>query len=777
MKNNLLRVILSVVIVLILSFSNSLVGAGTICMGDFEPDGDVDGSDLAFLINPGGFNLELFASEFGRADCALVAQITLSQTTLSRTAIQGGPNPDPQTFTIQNTGNMTLEYSITEDADWLYVSPVTISLNSGETDIIPVLYEIVTPVTLDSGTYNATITISGTTSLTGEPVPERTIDVTLNVDPASAELIINNDDPGTSYSGGSWGYSSGDDPYGGSSREESLDEATYTFQGTVTGYQEVSLWWTYLSDRCSAVLVDIYDGSMLLTTVEVNQQELSLAGQWNVLGSYQFSGTAKVVLRAQDGCSTCADAVKFSPIQRLGYPSIVIDNRDSEVSDTGVWDVSGATNPYEVDSVWSRDGATFTWSFSPVVSGYCKVYLRWTNWSSRSEDVPVDIQHEDGTATAHVDQQQNGEQWNRLGQYNFGAGTTYDVTITAQPGPSSTSADAVKFEYITNEPFVTLTMPQDYFLQTSSNLYVVATAGNLDSGWGVKFVLDMGTADERVISDFAGPYEGVFTGLTQIEHTLDAFIVNESGNTVSGSFTHDQKVQIGIGQYYVAVGDSITEGFGDDDPSDDKSLDGRNTGGGYEPILNNVLTVMKGIPHTVVNKGVGGATSADGADFIDITIAENPLSQRFLIGYGTNDARPWLLPVPSGLGLNPGDSGYLGSFKDNMQYIIDAVNTASKEACLAKAPITLGDSTDSTPYDDPDLGARSVLVKEFNQVIDELADDPSNNILVVPPDFYGLFNEDVSGEKRYESEYFDNLHPDGEGYPSMAGEWGNVLVP
>jgi lysophospholipase L1-like esterase len=161
---------------------------------------------------------------------------------------------------------------------------------------------------------------------------------------------------------------------------------------------------------------------------------------------------------------------------------------------------------------------------------------------------------------------------------------------------------------------------------------------------------------------------------------------------------------------------------------------------------------------------------------INTIIANHPLSQRFLIEYGTNDARPWL-PVPSGLGLSPGDPGYAGSFKDNMQQIIDAVNAASKEACLAKAPITLGDSVNSTPYDDPDSGARSVLVKEYNQVIDELASYPSNNIMVVPPDFYSLFNEDVTGGKRYDFEYSDNLHPNGEGYRSMANEWGNSLVP
>jgi len=611
------------------------------------------------------------------------------------------------------------------------------------------------------------------TPTAGKSVPEGSVvDLVVSTGEQS-EIVIDNDDPGTSKDG-NWGFSSGANPYGINSRAESEAGATYTFQGSVTGYQELSLWWTYWSSRCSAVPVDIYDGAALLDTVEVNQQEQGLAGQWNVIGTYPFSGTARVIIRAQYGCSACADAVKVKSAQE--NPAIMIDNRDSAVSYTGIWQVSSASNAYEVDSVWSRDGSIFTWTFSPVISGYCKAYLWWTAMSSRSENVPVDIQHKNGTTTVHVNQQQNGGHWNSLGQYYFEAGTTYDVTITSQPYPTTTSADAVKFEYITNDPFVMLTLPHNYYLQPSSNLYVLASAGNLEAFWGVKFVLDMDTADEKVIFDYSKPYEGVFAGLTQAEHTLDAYVINAFGNIVSGPFTYDQKVQIGIGKYYVAIGDSITEGFGDDDPLDDVSLDGRNTGGGYESILNDLLTDVTGIPHTIVNEGVGGTGSADGADSINTIIAKHPLAQRFLIEYGTNDAWPWL-PVPSGLGKNAGDSDYPGTFKDNMQQIINAVNTASKEACLAKAPIALGDDTYTAPYADPDQGTRSLLIKEFNLVIEELAGDPFNNIIIVPPDFYGLFNEDVPGGKRYDFEYADNLHPNGEGYPSVADEWSISLVP
>jgi lysophospholipase L1-like esterase len=260
-----------------------------------------------------------------------------------------------------------------------------------------------------------------------------------------------------------------------------------------------------------------------------------------------------------------------------------------------------------------------------------------------------------------------------------------------------------------------------------------------------------------------------FTGTARVE------INAQSGCSANADAVRFQ-LQEGIDNYYVAVGNSITDGFGDDDPSDDISEDGRNSGGGFEPILNDLLTSATGQSHTIANEGVGGATSADGLASIPTVLNAHPDSWRFLVQYGTNDANP-LFPIPSGRGLNPGDPGYPGTFKDNMQQITDAINAAGKEVCLAKPPITLGDSTFGTPYVDPDTGARNVLIKEYIDVIDELKNDPLNGIAVPTPDFYGLFNENVTGGKRYDFEYADNLHPNGEGYRSMADGWLQSLFP
>ena len=123
----------------------------------------------------------------------------------------------------------------------------------------------------------------------------------------SLELIIDNGDPGTS-STGSWPTSSGLNPYGVNSLYAN-SSASYTFQAPpLPGARQVSLWWTEFSNRATNVPVDIYDGATLLDTVFVNQQVNG--GQWNVLGTYTFTGQARVVIRAGGG-TTCADAVRF----------------------------------------------------------------------------------------------------------------------------------------------------------------------------------------------------------------------------------------------------------------------------------------------------------------------------------------------------------------------------------------------------------------------------------------------------------------------------------
>jgi len=123
---------------------------------------------------------------------------------------------------------------------------------------------------------------------------------------------------------------------------------------------------------------------------------------------------------------------------------IIIDNGSSGTSSTGTWGVSGGSGSFGSNSLWARDGATYTWRFTPPSAGKYDVYMWWTEFSSRGTAIPVSISHAGGTASLTVNQQTDGGQWNLLGTYSFdGSGA---VKLTARGSyPTSSCADAVRF--------------------------------------------------------------------------------------------------------------------------------------------------------------------------------------------------------------------------------------------------------------------------------------------------------------------------------------------
>lgn len=192
-----------------------------------------------------------------------------------------------------------------------------------------------------------------------------------------------------------------------------------------------------------------------------------------------------------------------------------------------------------------------------------------------------------------------------------------------------------------------------------------------------------------------------------------------------GGTQEGEIVSFPTGDYYLAVGDSITWGGGS----------------GFPPILENLLTAGKGYPHLIANEGVSGYDSADGAFWISDTLAGHPSAKYVLILYGTNDA---FLPAVS-----------RATYKSNMQDIISSVLSAGKTPYLAKVPYT----------SDP-LRSDSAI-QEYNQVIDELVSEYS--ITVVPPDFYSWFQSNPG-------ELEDGIHPTVSGDQSMANLWFTALT-
>ena len=299
-------------------------------------------------------------------------------------------------------------------------------------------------------------------------------------------------------------------------------------------------------------------------------------------------------------------------------------------------------------------------------------------------------------------------------------------------------------------PFMQLQLPDGY-LQADTTVTVPASVcfdPASHSGWAVRYVLDGGA---QVVTDTSAPYVATFTGLAQAEHTITASIVDEAGTEVVGPLTQDSAIAIGLGSYYVAAGDSITAGVGDDIKSDDISTDGRDREGGYTPLLNNKLTATTRLPHKVAMEGVPGVTSPGYLARLPRIINRHPNASTYLVLLGTNDAS---IPLPSGQGLSAGQAGFAGSFKDNMQQIIDLLAASGKHVYLAKIPwANAGATLDAT-------------IQEYNSVIDELV--TVNGIGATPPDFYHYFLGNPI-------ELSDTLHPNGTGYDSMGSLWQSTL--
>ena len=310
---------------------------------------------------------------------------------------------------------------------------------------------------LSAGTHTITVSAKDNDNLSG------TATLTLTVLSSNTSIVIDNGDPGTSFTG-TWGVSGGTDPWNpvtpsaNSLWSRDGDTYTWTFTPSVSGIYELSMWWTGYPSRSSNVPVTIeFSGGKDI--VSINQQVNG--GRWNTINSYPFVAGKSydiTVTGAPGGTqdySTCADAVQF--VYKSGLQDtmneVIIDNGDRRTSFTGTWDVSGGVDPWNpadpsATSLWSRDGDTYTWTFTPSISGTYELSMWWTEYPSRSAHVPVSIEFSGGTDTVTINQQTNGGKWNTINSYLFVAGKSYDITITAVPGGAqnfSTCADAVRF--------------------------------------------------------------------------------------------------------------------------------------------------------------------------------------------------------------------------------------------------------------------------------------------------------------------------------------------
>jgi lysophospholipase L1-like esterase len=308
--------------------------------------------------------------------------------------------------------------------------------------------------------------------------------------------------------------------------------------------------------------------------------------------------------------------------------------------------------------------------------------------------------------------------------------------------------DNVKFDNVlvtenSLAPSVVISSPVAYSIEVSDTVVASAIATNFPQGGKVEFVLD--DDDSTKIVEFFSPYEAQFNSVSQGEHKMDVILRDVSGSELA----RDTNEGIGVlGDYYVAVGDSITNGIGDDNPSDNTSQDGRIIAiQGYEANLNDLLTSTLGYPHIIFNEGIGGDKALDALGRINsIIVDRHPLSNKVLILLGTND---------SGGGVSA------TTFRTQMQSLVNTVVASGKEAWVALIPpVFLSNGN-------PDA-ARNNLIQQYNNVIVNQIVDPQNNIYE-GPDFYTFFLD------KFGTHYADTIHPNGLGYEAMANEWNDIL--
>jgi hypothetical protein len=131
--------------------------------------------------------------------------------------------------------------------------------------------------------------------------------------------------------------------------------------------------------------------------------------------------------------------------------TVIIDNDDStSVTISGTWSSSTSASGYYGSNYIhnGNEGAgTKSVTFTPDLetSEAYEVFIRWTADDNRADNVPISINHADGTGQTTINQQINGSEWFSVGTYNFSAGTTGNVVIGTTGTTQYVIVDAVKF--------------------------------------------------------------------------------------------------------------------------------------------------------------------------------------------------------------------------------------------------------------------------------------------------------------------------------------------
>jgi hypothetical protein len=439
----------------------------------------------------------------------------------------------------------------------------------------------------------------------------------------------------------------------------------------------------------------------------------------------------------------------------------IIDNRDAATSHTGTWSVSSGGGSYGVDSVFGRNGATFTWNFTPSQSGNYEVSMWWTYRDSRSTNIPVDIEHSKGTDRIFINQKQTLSDWYVLGTYSFEAGVSYSVTVTAQPYPSSSSttcADAVKFILVQagNTPPVATIVSINPNPALPGETVTFAGHGTDSDGddivawnWHSKdmFLSDSATFSTNNLS------EGLHIVYFKVQDSQGAW--SSEASIVIGHLGCDAPLRI------MPLGDSVTEGIYDNTEPCDPATQQCNTTdlrANYRP-EEYIIGYRRPLSTSLMNAGyfidfVGSSRSGQSVtpsfDFDHQGMPGMSASQiaSNVYHYLTTNNSDIVL-------LHTGTAGFISTTPADVENILNEIDRFEQDNDQ-DITVVLARIINRKTYN-PDVHA-------FNEDVAAIAENRiANGDKIIIVDFENALT--------YPDDLFDNLHPNNSGYNKMADVW------
>jgi hypothetical protein len=254
---------------------------------------------------------------------------------------------------------------------------------------------------------------------------------------------------------GNWRSSTATSYYGGnrsllsmSSRRNSYTWQTGVLSASSSCAYQVYVWWASGADRSPSAPYLVTGHTAGPATRYVDQR--SGGGQWQLHGTYTFAMGARASVRLSDPYGpVSADAIRLVRATSAASASsdsavpVLVENGGAGTSFSGKWCKSSTAGALGDGSLYSCGGSTDTYRWKPSVPAAARyeVFLWWTANANRSTAVPVVVSHAAGSATASVNQRQNGGLWNSLGTFSFPVGANGFVQVGKNGG--QTSADGV----------------------------------------------------------------------------------------------------------------------------------------------------------------------------------------------------------------------------------------------------------------------------------------------------------------------------------------------